>query len=265
MNIDAPPPRNLAQEGRDSLQAQVDLAPQIYQNRATYDPMYADLQTSNLRRALLGDKGLVSTLEEVAPRFQAISDSGQAAQRQADIAAIRDLGPQAVAAIRAADPAQKALVDRLNSAATQGLDAGASVDPALAATIGQRIRARSAANGMGFGLPDAVVEGYAVGDRGNQLRNERQAFAQRVAGINSATGADPVLAVLGRPSQSAAGAQGLLSQGQGSVGASGAPDFNPFNGYASDLFNTNYNANAAAEIASGNATAGIIGAGLSAL
>lgn len=268
MDINAPAPRNLAQEGADSLKSQVELAPEVYASKAQYDPLYTGLQVSNVRNALLGNgtqPGLVSTLEEVAPRFQAISDATQRNQRAADVAALRDLGPEAVAAIRAADPRQEALIGRLNTAATQGLDAGAGLDPSLANTISQSVRSRAAASGFGFGLPDAVTEAFTLGERGNQLRQQRQQFAQSVAGLNAGTGADPALAVLGRPSQAAAGAQGLLGMGSQNVGAAGAPDFNPFNAYASDLFNTNYNGNAAAEIASGNATAGIIGAGLSAL
>lgn len=268
MNVDAPAPRNMAQEGRESLQAQVDLAPDTYANRAKYDPLYTDLQTQTVRQALLGSDqspGMLSTLEQVAPRIQALTDSAQNQQRTQDVEALRTLGPQAVQALRNADPMQAALIARLNQEASSGLDSGASVDPSLAHTIGQQFRSRAAANGLGFGLSDAVGEAFALGETGNRLRQQRQQFAQGIAGVNAATGADPALAILGRPSQAAGGAQSFLGQGQSNAGGRGAPDFNPFNAYGSDLFNTNYNAAAAADIAGANATSSIIGGGLSAL
>lgn len=266
MNVDAPPERNLAQEGRDSLQAQIDLAPQTYAAKSQFDPLYTDLQVQQINRALLGNgqsPGLLATLKQIQPELQSMSDASQSQQRAADIKALQDLGPAAVQALRSADPLQQALVQRLNSEATTGLDAGAGVDPSLANVIGQRLRGRSAANGFGFGLPDAVTEAYAVGDRGQALRQQRQQFALQTAGVNAATGADPALAILGRPSTSGSGAQSLLGAGQANAAAK-APDFNPFNSYASDLFNTNYNGQAAANIAGTNATAGIIGGGLGA-
>jgi len=268
MNVSAPPDRNLAQEGRDSLQAQVDLAPDVYANRAKFDPLYTDLQVQQVNRALMGNgtsPGLLQTMETLSPRIQQIANSTQASQRQADVEALQKYGPQAVAAIRSADPQQQVLVERLNREATQGLDAGASLDPSLANTISQSVRARSAANGFGFGMPDAVTEAYAMGDRGQALRQQRQGFAGQVAGINAATGADPALAILGRPSSAGAGAQNLLGAGQMNAGGKGSPDFNPFNSYSADLFNTNYNGRAAADIAETNATASVVAGGLSAL
>lgn len=266
MNVDAPPERNLAQEGRDSLQAQIDLAPGTYDARAKFDPLYTDLQVEQINRALLGNgqkPGLLNTIKQIQPEIQALSDASQSQQRAADIKALQDLGPAAVAALRSADPLQQELVQRLNTEATTGLDAGASLDPSLAGVVGQRLRSRSAANGFGFGLPDAVTEAFAVGERGQALRQQRQQFALQTAGINAATGSDPALAILGRPSSAGSGAQSLLGAGQANAGAK-APDFNPFNSYASDLFNTNYNGRAAANIAGTNATASIIGGGLGA-
>jgi hypothetical protein len=257
----------MAKEGEESLQAQLRLAPETYQSRSQYDPLYTDLQVSNMQRSLLGQPnqgGLLSTLEQVAPRLQALTDTAQNRQRTSDVEALQRLGPQAVEAIRASDPRQAALLDQLNTAARQGLESGAGVDPSLAGTIGQSVRSRSAALGFGFGQPDAVSEAYALGDRGQALRQQRQQFGTQVAGLNYATGADPAMAILGRPSSAAGGAQALLQQGQGAAARNGA-GIDPWGGYSQDLFNTNYNAEAASRIASGNATAGIIGSGLSAL
>jgi hypothetical protein len=265
MNVDAPDPRNYGQETRDTLQAQIDLMPQRYAAESQYGPQFAQLQSQILRTALLGDQGLLSTLEEVQPRFAAMNRDAQAAQREADLADVARLGPQAVAALRSADPQQKALVDTLNAQAQQELAAGSGLTPGLEQQVTQQVRASQASRGLGFGLPDAVTEAFTLGDRGIALQRQRQAFAGDVARLNQATVGDPFLAILGRPSNAGAAAQGFLGQGQQQASMSGPRLFNPESQYAMDLNNTNFNANAAADIASANATSGIIGDGLSAL
>lgn len=265
MNVDAPDPRNYGQETRDTLQAQIDLMPQRYAAESQYSPLFAQLQAQTARSALLGDQGLLSTLEEVQPRFAGMSRDAQRAQREADLADVARLGPEAVAALRSADPQQKALVDALNAQAQEELAAGTGLTPGLERQITQNVRAAQASRGLGFGLPDAVVESYTLGDRGLDLQRQRRQFGMQVAGLNQATVADPFLAILGRPSSTGSAAQAFLGQGQQSAGMSGPRLFNPESQYASDVFNTNFNANAAADIASANATSGIIGAGLSAL
>jgi hypothetical protein len=85
-----------------------------------------------------------------------------------------------------------------------------------------------------------------------------------VARLNASTGTDPSLAILGRPSQGAAQGQALLGQGQQGASGAGPSLFNPESAYAGDIFNTNYNANAAANIASANNKTALIGAGISA-
>lgn len=257
-----PPPRNLAQEGRETAAVQRELAPQQYADTATYSPLYTDLQVSNVRGALLGrngQPGLVQTLAEVAPQLQATTTATTTAQREADIRDLELNGGRAVAAVRGADPRQEALVSRLNETATAGLDAGSSLTPAQAAEIAQRVRGSQASRGVGFGSPDAITEAFAQGERGLALERDRRTFASGVVGINAATGADPALTLLGRPSSATGGASSLLGQGGAAVGANGAPDFNPFTSYASDLFNTNYNAEAASNIAGANNDAAVYG------
>ena len=268
MTVDAPQPRDMGQESRDSLQAQVDIAPQQYAAQAKFSPMYNDLQMSNLRSALLGDAsqpGLVKTLGDVTPAMQDIASQSQSRQRAADLADVQKYGADTVAAIRGADPTQKALLDKINAQVASGLDAGSSLTPDQESYLAQRVRAAQASRGVGFGNSDATAEAFTLGDRGLALQQQRLQNAQNVAGLNANTGADPLLAVLGRPSQAPGSSQSLLNQGSQTVAASGTPSFNPFNAYAQDLFNTNYNGNAAANIAGTNATASVVAGGLSAL
>lgn len=268
MNVDAPPERNYGQETRDTLQAQVDLAPDRFRAEAEFSPQYADLSVANLRRTLMGadgGPGLLATIEELAPRLQALQGDNEFAQRARDIDSVEALGGRAVEAMRRADPAQAALIERLNAEAMADLDAGTGLTPAEAAQMEQQVRSSQASRGFGFSLPDAVLESYTIGDRGRVMQNQRRGFASQVAGLNAATGQDPFMAVLGRPSSATAQASGILGQGQQQAGMAGPSLFNPESGYAADVFNTNTNAKAAANIASTNANTSIIAGGLSAL
>jgi hypothetical protein len=60
----APPPPNYGQITRDTLQAQVDLAPQQYASEATYQPLYTDLALSNLNSLLYGTPGGQETYQQ---------------------------------------------------------------------------------------------------------------------------------------------------------------------------------------------------------
>ena len=268
MDISAPPPRNIAQEGADTLKSQIELAPDQFAAKAQWDPQYVDLQNANVRRTLLGNgtaPGLLDTLETISPRLQASSDAATSAQRERDVADVARLGSKATEAIRSANPELTALRARLMSDATAGLDAGTGLSAEETRQTQQRARAAASARGFGLGPSDAISEVLALGDRGAARQAQRHTFAQQVAGFEAANTTDPFMAILARPSQAGAAGQSLLGQGAGNIAAAGAQKFDPFSAYGSDLNNTNYNADAAARIASGNATAGIIGAGLSAL
>ena len=261
----APPPRNAAQEGRDMLQAQVDLAPQQYAASAQYSPQYADLANANLSRFLLGNgtnQGFLQTYtNQVQPAFQQSQIDSTRTQRTADIADVENFGGRAVAAFRAANPQQQALVDRLNTEATAGLDAGYNLPTGMRRTVSQSVRAGQADRGLGFGPADVYGETLAQSDAAANYYGQNFNRAQQVAGINAATSADPFTLVTGRAS--GAGGMGLLSAGQQGAGNTGMPNFDPFSAYGSDLSNTNYNANAAARIAGSNANAGVVGGLLS--
>ena len=53
-DVDAPPPRDYGKETRDTLEAQIQLAPQLYASEAKYRPQYADLE----RRMQLEQMGI---------------------------------------------------------------------------------------------------------------------------------------------------------------------------------------------------------------
>jgi hypothetical protein len=264
MSPGAPEPRNYAQETRDTLQAQIDLAPDRYAAEATYGPKYTALNVANLTSALRGDNGQGGLLDlyqqDVYPVLADIENRSRSARIAGELDAIKQFAPDVTRTLREAS-GNAPLLEKLNAQAMEGLDAGAGLDASTANEVSQGVRAAQASRGFGFGVPDAVVEGYARGDRGNQLRRERQQFAQGVVAQNQATGGDPVMAILGRPSQTMSAGQGVVAQG---AGASAGSLFNPESAYASDIFNTNYNGQAATNIAGANNANALLGAGLGA-
>ena len=261
-SADAPAPRNIGQETRDTLQARIDL--QDPTNAANRKQSFNDYQT--LSDILLGrgnsttpsgdNYGVVDLLNKVQPGLSQLQQSSQSAQRAADIGDLQKYGQQTVDALRAADPRQQALLDRLNQQATEGLDAGSGLDPAMLRQTQQSIRSGQAARGMGYGNADVSAEALYSGQAGQALKQQRQGFATQVAGINASTSADPMLALFGRPSQAGGQAQSLLGQTQAGNQASA---FDPMNAYASDLYNTNYNGAAAANISTANNNAAFFG------
>ncbi len=264
-SVSTPADRSMAQEGRDTLQAQIDLAPDTYAAKAQFDPLYSDLNIATLRRALLGngtDPGLLQTYRDVEPQLTEFASQAASGQRERDVADVERLGGRATSALRSADPAAAALEDELAKQAMSQLSSGASLDPQMRDQVSQEVRSAQAARGFGFGGSDADVEGLFLGREANAMRQQRQDFASNVAARRRATTGDPFMAILGRPS-SVPGMTGSV-MGQAAGTTSGAPSFDPFSAYGADLYNTNYNAKAAAKIAQANNNAAITSAGISA-
>jgi len=267
-SVKSPPPRDYAKETRDTLEAQIELAPDLFAAEANPDygrAAYAQLDLDILRDTMMGrdgEPGLLDLYEqEVMPRLSAAESAGRAVSRESDIADVERLGRRASDAFKSANPQQAALIDEMNRQALEDLQAGASLPPSLQRELEQHVRAGQAARGMGYGMADIGEEALIKGMQAEQLQRRRQGFAQNVIGINAATSADPFMAILGRPGVQVGQAAGITGQGQG---------FNPGNvfnaesAYAGALNTQNFQAAQDAAIASANAKAGMIGGALSA-
>jgi hypothetical protein len=259
--VDAPPPRDYYGETRDTLQAQVDLAPDKYKAESEYRPKYAQLDLDILKNTLFGNNGLLNTYAQTMPQLSDIENQSNSSAREAQIADVERLGGRAVDAIKAANPKAAALQDLLTQRATDQMS-GDILDPRLRREFAQAARTGQTARGMGYGARDISEESAFTAIQADQLRRGREAFAGNVAALNASTQQDPFMAVLGRQGTSMNTAFGAGAMGQGfNPGAM----FNPESGYAADLYNTNFNALAAANISSANNKAGLLGGGLSML
>lgn len=252
-NQTTPPPRDYGKETMDTLQAQVAMAPDIYKAQAEYGPKYAQL---GLQTAQQVTPGLLSLYEQqIAPSLTRTAAADQTARAGTEMGLVGQYAPEMSRILRESS-GNANLLRLLTQEAESGLQAGAGMDPSLRDEVSQGVRAAQAARGFGFGAPDAVTEAFARGRQGEALRQARFQRAAQTAGINAATGGDPFMALLGRPSQTLGMMPGLANQASG---YNPGMLFNPESGYAQDVFNTNYNADAAARIAEANAASALFG------
>jgi hypothetical protein len=259
----APPPRDLAAETTASINARYDNRDKLNTlNREQLVNQYQSLNDILTGNNIGGATGGLDLLGTISQRLSQQGATANSAQRGADIGDLEKLGGRAVSAIQGANPQQQALVGQLNQQATEGLAAGSSLTASQNRQAQQSARSASAARGLGYGQNDVTGEVLASLGLGNQLQQQRQNFGAQVAGINQATTGDPLMAITGRSSGVGGQAQNFFGGQQQHQAASA---FDPNNPYAADLNNTNYNAQAAANIATANNNAALAGAGMSAL
>ena len=280
-----PPPRDIGKETRDSLQAQVDLAPQTYDSEKTFRPLYAQLDTKIMQDQLLGTPDQQGILDlyrtKLQPymREQSLLDQQTnselaTAQRTADVADVEALGARANAAFRANNP----IISELSDQALADVKLRGQLSTEEQRNLDQMTRADFSQRGMARSNP-AVVSEFMSRDSvaRNKMMQDRQ-FALTVADKTQ----DPWLAIVGRPStqvNSAAGGQGMMGQVDYSLN-SGNKMFGmnqgQFANYASQLNSDNFdqannfsimsaNANSANSASKQQGMMGMIGAGIGAV
>lgn len=242
----------VARQYRQLLNAYAQGMPTVYNTEATYKPQFTALDLSNLQSVLQGvgaSPGLLEQFGGATRSAGATTAAANTASRTANVADFTRLGPEALTALKTANPQLSGLMDLLTKQAGEGLSAGATLDPSLATVAQQTIRGGQAARGLGYGPADVLQESRALTSMGDQLRQERQGFAQSVAGLNQAY-QTPVLNLLTGESSAPATGASLLGAGQGVNQSAGPTLINPQQQY--DMLNTPYNAQAAANIAGAN-------------
>jgi hypothetical protein len=255
--IEAPDKRDYGGEMKSTLQAQVDMAPQLYGAEEAWRGKYAQLDMDIAQQMT---PQLLDLYETSQRRLGTMDREQLDLQRGGDIEAIEKYGGRARAALDAANPEQAALLRELNAQAQSDLSAGGQLSGWERREIQQSSRAGGAARGMGYGGRDVAIESLAQLQGANTRRRQRQGFAQSMVGMNKATAADPFMAILGRPSSM----NPMMSGGV--VGQAGGFNpgamFSPESQYAGDIYNQNYQGELAARTASAKNRASMIGAGM---
>ena len=259
IDVAAPTPRDYSQETRDTLQAQIDLAPQKFAAEQKYAPQYADLQLGMLKSAA---PQIADIYAQTAPKLAQASVGANSVQRAGDINDIATLGPQARAALRASSPDQARLLDSITSQAQAGLDAGSQLTPEQARLAQQQSRQALSDRGLATGPNAALDEAVRQQMMGAGVQQQRQQSGLQALGANQQFYGDPFSQILGRSGQGFGATAGALGQAQGTnPGAL----FNPESQYSADINNQNWQGVLASRTASAANTASLAGAGLSAL
>lgn len=192
---------------------------------------------------------------DIQPMSDQITAASLSRQRASDISDVANLGRFSQEALKMSNPEQTALMDTLNRQAREELDMGAHLDPSLARQVQQGYRQGQAARGLGMGRSDAAMESFMMGQQANQLRRERQQFATGMVGLNSSIYGDAFQNVLGRPALNLGQSNQMVGTAFGTNLNSRARLFDPVNSYAQDVYNSNFNAAAAGNIADKNGAA----------
>lgn len=241
-----PPPRDLGKEYKDMLQAQVDLAPQIYASESQYRPQYARLDLNILKDIMLNDGVLDLYEKELTPRLSKLDSMASNLQRTADISDVESLGGRAREAFRALNPENTARLKQLSDMAEnvgpsdiekeltrqslEDLKLGRNLSQSEIEDANQAARAGMSARGMVLGKPALAMEILNRDDVARNRLNERRnnamtaetLFQQRQSGDRSFVGnvvnttqsnvIDPFMMILGRPSRAVDQSQSMFNQ-----------------------------------------------------
>jgi len=232
--VTAPKARNFSNEMSQILGQYGAAAGAQYQDAATYDPMYQKLALELFGQAV--------------PSINSALNAANTGTRTASTNDLASLGPQFAQGIKGINPGQTQIYDALVKSAQSQLAAGNRLTPNQTYGATNPVRADWAARGFSSDtLPAQLDEAVSLSRTGDNVQQQREGFAAGVANMGNEMYTRPTLAsILGTGSQ--AGNMAL-----GGAAGSGSPDtFGGILGYGSDLFNTNYNAEAAAKIATGN-------------
>lgn len=212
-------------------------------------------------------RGLIDIYtQDVAPQLGELERAQQSLQRGSDIADVARLGPEALAALKASDPATAALLDKMAGISQLGLDAGTQLSPADTYRITNAVRSIWAARGLGSSAPAQLAEALQLYGGGEDLLNTRLQRAAQAATLRNSIYGDPFQRILGRSGAGLAGSSNAINQAMGLAGMGTASNLlNPESGYAQDIYNTNFNALVNQAIGNANNQNALIGAGISSL
>lgn len=242
-DVEAPPPRDYAKETKETLEAQIKLAPDLYRSETSQEygrPAYARSEQEMLSHALTGERGAGEQgLLSLYEKYIAPSLSRQ--QKEATIGEIdmlRELGPQFMEAQRAADPGSENLRLGLQRKAQEGLDAGQGLTQEELAGISESVRSGQSARGTAYqrSQPAMIEETMARMGAGRQAEEQRIQRASQILGQTGQT--DAFMALTGRTAR----VPGQVAGQMGTAGfalQSGPQLFNPESAYAGALAGSN--------------------------
>lgn len=226
-------------------------------------PQWTENELDKFNRMMFGSgdqPGLLDQYGRMQPQLTKFQTDANTALRGADIGDVLNLGPEALAAMRAYNPQQTALLDAYNQQAQQGLQLGSQMDPATQNQLRNAVFGESGSRGWGFDPASLAAYAGSTGRAGEELRQTRLGNATTAMSLNQSLMGDPFLQILGRSSGVSNPALALGGQGQNAAGNLGPQLYNPESPYAGNLYNSNSQTAAANRAANASMWGNIIGA-----
>ncbi len=179
--VQAPPAPNYQESMRSILQAQIDLAPQVYASEEIYQPKYQALQDQIAKQAATSQIGLYRQLQ---PSYSQLEEDYMKSQQAAQLRGLQERAPEYIQAFQQAQG-----VGGINQALQKyteqklgGLQAnGAALSPEEQRMLDQQARAGYAARGTSLGGQSNLAE---VMNR----YNARQAREQQLVALGTGLG-----------------------------------------------------------------------------
>lgn len=179
--VQAPAAPNYQESMRSILQAQIDLAPQVYESEKTYQPKYQTLQDQIASQAA---RSQVEMYQGLQPQYSNLEEAYMRSQQAAQLRGLQERAPEYVQAFQQAQG-----VGGINQALQKyteqklgGLQAnGAALSPEEQRMLDQQARAGYAARGTSLGGQSNLAE---VMNR----YNARQAREQQLVALGTGLG-----------------------------------------------------------------------------
>lgn len=172
----APPAPTYSDTMRSNLQAQVDLAPQLYASEAEFQPKYAELEARNqaylAQQALSQAKAMYPQAAEIEGQYLAKLDKDRLLRAQENL-------PQYITQFSNLMPGQSDIIKNLSRQAVSESALGGQLSPEEERSAVQAARAGYAARGTALGQQSNLAE---VLNRYNMQQQRQAQRAQFAAG-----------------------------------------------------------------------------------
>ena len=139
----------------------------------------------------------LSAYERLFPRTLSMVAKSKNSFGDLELDLFKKYGNKYIDAIDSADPAQGALRQQLTQQVTADLNSP-GVTPSIAREIQQGSRAAWGSRGLAQSPASAIEELFSLGERGNQLQQQKYSNASSVLSQNKQLVGDPFLAITGR-------------------------------------------------------------------
>ena len=249
---DVPNPGNVGADYYNLVQGYTKGVPLLLDAERKYKPGFVDTALGSTDQTLFGtdkEPGLLTDYERALGPLSEAEREQNAITRAANVGDVGYFGGAAGRAVGSINPGQTRLLETMTTRAQEGMDAGTRLLPGDVDAITSQVRGDWASRGMGTSAPAALDEALQLYGGGEQALARRQAVASQAAQADQMITLPALSLVTGQSNVPQQG-QSFVTTGAG-FGQQAGPTVVPAN-QSYDVFNTAYNARAAANIASAN-------------